>query len=159
MRKEPMLELNPGHKSLSRRDFLKLSEALSLGLILSACGLDETQTNTPAASPTPVPAAMRTPVPTATPGCGDRSSLSKIVMVEGQHYKTLVPDTLDLQEQAKLAINALTRCTNPDSNYDVYFFGDARRNPPVMQRLMPFYGKFWEALALMRHLTGIMYNN
>jgi len=79
--------------------------------------------------------------------------------MEGERYEAEVPDTLDLQERAELVINALTRCTNPESNYDVYFYGDLRRNPPVMYRLMSFYGKFWEGLALMRYVTGSSFND
>lgn len=161
-----MQESNHNPKSLSRRDFIKLSEAISMGLMLSACGVETTQTEPPATSATPLPnptetptahatllpTSTGTPAATPTPGCIDR--MSQIASVEGQRYFALVPDTLDLHENARLAINALTSCTNPDSNYDAYFYGDARRNPPVMQRLMSFYGKFWEALALMRQLTG-----
>ncbi len=153
-----MLELNPTPKPLSRRDFLKLSEALSLGFILSACGLDLTQTETPVASATPLLVATRTPEATPTLGCIDRSSLSQIATVEGQHYEALVPDTLDLHENAKLAINALTRCTNPDNDYEVYFYGKAARTPPVMYRPLGFYAKFWEALSLLRYLTGSSFN-
>jgi hypothetical protein len=153
-----MLQLKPDSKSLSRRDFLKLSEALSLGLILSACGFEGTQTTTPVAPATPLPTSTGTPVATPTPGCIDRSSLSQIVTVEGQHYEALVPDTLDLHENAKLAINALTRCTNPDSDYEVYFYGNPARNPPVMYRPEGFYAKFWESLALMRYLSGSSFN-
>jgi hypothetical protein len=114
-------------------------------------------TQTPTITATPSPTTTPTPTATATPGCSDQDLLSREPVVEGKRYEASVPDTLDLQERAGLAINALTRCTNPDS-YDVYFYGDARRNPPRMYRLMPFYGKFWEALALMRHLTGSLYN-
>ncbi len=153
-----MLEPNPAPRSMSRRDFLKLSEALSLGFILSACGLELTQTKTPAASATPMPAATQAPAATPTPGCVERSSLAQVVIVEGQRYEALVPDTLDLQENAKLAINALTRCTNPDHDYEVYFYGNPTRNPPAMYRPLGFYAKFWEALALMRYLTGSSFN-
>lgn len=153
-----MPELSPAPRSLSRRDFLKLGEALSLGFVLSACGLDSTQTNTPAASAAPLPTATRRPAATPTPGCIDLSSLAQIATVEGQRYEALVPDTLDLHENAKLAINALTRCTNPDNDYEVYFYGNPTRNPPVMYRPLGFYAKFWESLALMRYLTGSSFN-
>ena len=50
----------------------------------------------------------------------------------GKRYLADVPDTLDLFENAKLAINALTSCTNPDDSCETYFYGNAARNPPVM---------------------------
>lgn len=155
-----MLTLNPTPKPLSRRDFLKLSEALSLGLFLSACGYDLSGADTPVTPATSSPAATRTPAATATPACIDRSSIAQTFPVAGEHYQAQVPDTLDLQERAKLAINALTRCTNPNSNYEVYFYGNAARNPPVMYRPMGLiYGKFWESLALMRYMTGSAFND
>ncbi len=152
-----MSEIKPPPKSLSRQDFLKLSEVLSLGLFLSACGYEPPPIKTPPAPPLPTPTG--TPGPAPTPGCTDRSSLSNIRPVEGQRYVALVPDTLDLQEHAELALNALTRTNNPGSDYDVYFYGKADRNPPVMYRPMgPLYAKFWESLALMRYITGSAFN-
>jgi len=124
-------------KRISRREFLALTSTSV------AAGLTAT--------------ATRTPVVTATPSCTDQSLVSQMPTVEGQRYEVSVPDTLELQERAELAINALTRCTNPDT-YDVYFYGDANRNPPRMYRIMSFFAKFWEGLALMRHLTGNLYN-
>ncbi|MFH2038993.1 MAG: hypothetical protein ABIJ65_06105 [Chloroflexota bacterium] len=153
-----MIESNRPSKSLSRSDFLKLSEVLSLGFILSACGIEITQTEMPTASVTPIPAVMRTPEVPPTRGCIDRSSISKFVPVEGQHYSALVPDTLDLQEQAILVINALTRCTNPDDSYITYFYGSAARNPPVMFKAEEVNSKSCEGLSLMRYLTGSSFN-
>jgi len=49
-------------KRLSRRDFLKLSTAVSLALVLAACSPAPTPTPTPTAMPT----ATHTPLPTAT---------------------------------------------------------------------------------------------
>ena len=97
-------------KRISRREFLALTSTSV------AAGLTAT--------------ATRTPVVTATPSCTDQSLLSQMPTVVGQRYEVSVPDTLELQEQADWAINALTRCTNPDT-YDVYFYGDATRNPPI----------------------------
>ena len=48
----------------------------------------------------------------------------------GQRYAALVPDTLDLQERAMLAINVLTRATNPQADYEQYFGVNFRHNPP-----------------------------
>jgi len=88
----------------------------------------------------------------------DQSFFSRSVAVKGERYESLVPDTLDLQERAELAINALTRCTNPENNYSVYFYGDIHRNPPVLFRQESLYGKFMEGLVLMRIITGSQLN-
>ncbi len=70
----------------------------------------------------------------------------------------LVPDTLDLHENATLVINALTRCTNPDDSSVNYFYGSATRNPPVMFWADGLTSKFPEGLSLMRYLTGSSFN-
>lgn len=76
----------------------------------------------------------------------------------GDFYFSNVPDTLDLAERAKLAVNALTRCTNPEKEYAVYFNVNLNRNPPTLSRQIRLYGKFMEALALMRIITGSDFN-
>ena len=38
---------------------------------------------------------------------------------EGDRYAAVVPDTLDLQERAGLAVNALTGPTDPDADYEI----------------------------------------
>src|SRR5262245_5806567 len=37
--------------------------------------------------------------------------------IEGKYYQTLVPDTLDVAERARLAVHGLTSCTDPASDY------------------------------------------
>ena len=64
------------------------------------------------------------------------------------------PNTLDLVERARYAINAMTRSTNPEAEYAVYFTGVLHRNPPTLLREIPLYGKFMEGLALMRIMTN-----
>ena len=64
------------------------------------------------------------------------------------------PNTLDLVERARYAINAMTRSTNPEAEYAVYFTGVLHRNPPTLLREIPLYGKFMEGLALMRIMTS-----
>ena len=64
------------------------------------------------------------------------------------------PETLDLVERANLAINAMTRCTNADNDYACWFYVSIYRNPPVADRQLHLYGKFMEALALTRRMTG-----
>jgi hypothetical protein len=63
-------------------------------------------------------------------------------------------NTLDLVERAGYAINAMTRSTNPEAEYAVYFTGVLHRNPPTLLREIPLYGKFMEGLALMRIMTN-----
>ena len=64
------------------------------------------------------------------------------------------PNTLDLVERARYAINAMTRSTNPKAEYAVYFTGVLHRNPPTLLRAIPLYGKFMEGLALLRIMTS-----
>ena len=39
---------------------------------------------------------------------------------EGEKYEATVPDTLDLAERARLAVNGLTGPTNPLADYEIY---------------------------------------
>ena len=74
-------------------------------------------------------------------------------IVQNEHL-TQTPDTLDLVNRARYAINAITRSTNPEAEYAVYFTGVLHRNPPTLLREIPLYGKFMEGLALMRIMTS-----
>jgi hypothetical protein len=57
------------HKLLSRREFLQVSGATSLGLMLAACGYAQTPTTVPTSTPssTVTPLPTQTPIPTDTP--------------------------------------------------------------------------------------------
>ena len=44
--------------------------------------------------------------------------------LQGSYEIHVMPDTVDLAHTADLAINAITRCTNPENNYAVYFHGN-----------------------------------
>ena len=77
-------------------------------------------------------------------------------LYEGARYEALVPDTLDLQERAALAVNGLTGPTDPEADYEMYFSVRLRSNPPWMRH---WFGdmcqsKFMEALPLMRTASG-----
>lgn len=140
-----------------------------MGLMLSACGVEPKQTGLPGTTAAPLPEpteaptayaaqtpiSTETPPPTPAPSCFEQISQNGVI--EGQRYTALVPDTLDLHENAKLVINALTRCTNPENPSQSYFYGDAARNPPVMVR-PDVNSKFFEGLSLMRYLTGSVIN-
>ncbi len=147
------------HKGLNRRNFLKMVVvALGTG-IASAC-----ERALPAQPPVPTStlAATRMPSPTVTaqPKCSTDAlnALSQVIVPEGKRYLADVPDTLDLHENAKLAINALTRCTNPVDSSITYFYGSAARNPPVMFTADGLNSKFCEGLSLMRYVTGSTIN-
>ncbi|MBN1666440.1 MAG: glycoside hydrolase family 127 protein [Anaerolineales bacterium] len=150
-----MVEVNLPTKPFSRRDFLKLSEAISIGLLLSACGLEATATEPAAAVDPPGPASTQISTVTPAPGCF--TQITQNTVVPGQRYLARVPDTLDLLENAKLAINALTRCINPDQRVESYFYGNAARNPPVLS-LPGVNSKFFEGLSLLRYMTGSDFN-
>lgn len=168
------------NSKFSRRSFLKWITVIFGAGIASACERvlftptvepSPTATLTKSASPTLTSIGTATPeIPstatsTPTPECSDDdlNALSQPFQIDGVRYEALVPDTLDLQERSELTINALTQCTNPEENYDAYFYGELRRNPPVMYRQMPFpqdfMGKWWEGLGLMRYVTGSSFNN
>ncbi|MGD2178663.1 MAG: right-handed parallel beta-helix repeat-containing protein, partial [Anaerolineae bacterium] len=88
----------------------------------------------------------------------DQTFFCRTPSLKGERYEALVPDTLDFQDRAELAINALTRCTNPEADYAVYFYADLHRNPPVMYKQEPLMGKFMEGLAMMRMISGSQLN-
>lgn len=155
-------------QKISRRRFLELTGvSVTAGLLATRCRTLATEppipnpTVAPVVSATPFLTPTQEPIPTltATPDCSNESAFySRDLALQGERYSAQVADTLDLQERARLAINALTRCTNPEADYDVYFYGDMQRNPPVMNRQSHFYGKFNEALVMMRIMTGSDFN-
>ena len=74
----------------------------------------------------------------------------------GQRYHITVPDTLDIQERARLAVNGLTGPTDPDKDHMLYFNANFRTNPPVMWHRNSdiCQTKFEESLPLMRLISG-----
>ena len=79
-----------------------------------------------------------------------------VPLYEGQRYEALVPDTLDLQARAALAVHGLTGPTNPLADYEVYFFAYFHSNPVMMQHSSDSHcmNKFMEALPLLRIMSG-----
>ena len=76
---------------------------------------------------------------------------------EGEQYERMVPDTLDVDERAELAIHFLTNVVNPDADYEIYFSVALNCNPAVMwhdQSGAYIQPKFMEALPLLRSITG-----
>ncbi len=76
---------------------------------------------------------------------------------EGERYESSVPDTLDVQERARLAIHCMTEATDPLADYEPYWSVYFRTNPPLMVH-SSWHGstlpKFMEAVPLMRIMSG-----
>ena len=51
----------------------------------------------------------------------------------GVRYEAVVPDTLDLQERAAQAVNALTEPTDPNADYELYWRVFLGHSPAMMQ--------------------------
>ena len=58
----------------------------------------------------------------------------KIKPYEGDRYEAMVPDTLDLAERARLAVNGLTEPLDPEDEYNLYWLVNFHNNPPIMQK-------------------------
>ncbi len=141
---------------LSRRDFLKLSSITLLASLTSCRNLekvDEILTNTPTLPPT----ATFPPTATKFICSPDEEFYNRFLSLNGLRYVSQVPDTLDFQKHAELSLNALTRCTNTDSQASVYFYGKADRNPPILTDAT-LVGKFQEAALMMREISGSRFN-
>ena len=143
-------------KKISRHVFLKLSGTGFLSLVLSACGLLPEQTVTPEPTDTtsPLPTDAPAPAPSPAPTCEDPLDLAPMPQVQGEHYSAKVPDTLDLQPRAELVINTITSCTDPENNYAPYENMYIALNPPRLRDTNPVVGKYIEATALLRYMTG-----
>jgi hypothetical protein len=75
----------------------------------------------------------------------------------GQRYTDRVPDTLDLAERARLALNALTRPVDPERDYSLYFLATWNQNPPVLRHEAgsdDCLGKFIGPQVLNRIVSG-----
>ena len=79
----------------------------------------------------------------------------------GERYAAKVPDTLDLVERAALAINAMTRVVDADSDYELFFMTEFAEAPPrFYHEWSGIFNttKFLESLPLMRIMSGSDYN-
>jgi len=74
----------------------------------------------------------------------------------GQRYEALAPDTIDLQEMARLAVNGLTSPTDEDADYEIYWWAEFASNPPLMRHNESdsVQAKHMEALPLVRSICG-----
>lgn len=75
---------------------------------------------------------------------------------KGKRYEATVPDTLDLQERARLAIHAMTETTDSLADYEPYYLMYFRANPPLMMHNWWSHNlpKHQEAVLLMRLMSG-----
>jgi hypothetical protein len=149
-------------KSLSRREFLKIS-SISLLAGLTACAdvkiTEENPVHTAPPTTAAIPSPTVIPSPTATTSqCMPNDSFyNRLLTLNGERYAAQVPDTFDFQKHAELSLNALTRCTNPQTGYSTYFYGSLNRNPPILASAENI-GKFSEATLMMRQITGSNFN-
>ncbi len=74
----------------------------------------------------------------------------------GDRYEDTVPDTLELAEMARLAINGLTGPLDPAAGEELYFEANWCRNPPVMTHDFSDWCviKFLGPMVLMRIICG-----
>ncbi len=79
----------------------------------------------------------------------------------GASYEDLIPDTLDLQDRASLAINGITGPTDVEKDYEIYWIVSLYRNPPSMTHRIHDHVqfKFFEGAPLLRTMTGSAHNH
>ena len=82
----------------------------------------------------------------------------EVPKLEGEYYFDLIPHTLDIAEQAELAINIITTRVDPEYDYEFYYDSTLFRNPPIMWHDWSDWNasqwKCYEALSLLRLITG-----
>ena len=87
-----------------------------------------------------------------------RAEIPKVEMgfPEGERYEAVVPDTLDIEERARYAIHSLTLLTDPNFDYEVYWWTDLTRSPAIIHHDWNdnFGAKYMEGVAMLRYLTG-----
>ena len=87
-----------------------------------------------------------------------RSAIPKVDMrfPEGERYEAVVPDTFDIEERSRLAVHALTSLTDPNADYEIYWWTDSTRRPAVLHHDWNdnFGPRFMEGTALLRLVTG-----
>ena len=90
----------------------------------------------------------------------DKADDFSFVPPKGRYFDDLVPDTVDLSEMARLSINAMTRATDPDADYEIYFWMLLDGTIPYMRHDMAdmCIMKFQEGLPLMRLICGSRQN-
>ena len=77
--------------------------------------------------------------------------------IEGEHYEATIPDTLDLADRARLALNGLGGCLDPALDYEIYFWVRYCVQPAYMYHWAfdpTNEPKFAESFPLMRTVCG-----
>jgi hypothetical protein len=62
----------------------------------------------------------------------DELSAPKAAPAKGTRYEDHVPDTLDIAERAKLGIHCMAGIADRNAGFEIFWFADFHRNPPVM---------------------------
>jgi len=78
-----------------------------------------------------------------------------------ERYEAEVPDTLDLAERARIAINALTRQFDPELDYEICEVVRFNVRPPYMYHTVGDHllqAKYAESLPMMRVMSGSVEN-
>ncbi len=86
---------------------------------------------------------------------------AKVPEIRGRYYQALVPDTCNLEERARLTINAMTEMTCPRADYEPYLEPVGDLIPArgyLAQNGGNCWPKFMEALPLMRIMSGSTQN-
>jgi len=80
--------------------------------------------------------------------------------LKGTYYKVVVPDTLDLAERARLAVNAITGAADPHNNYEVFQCGHCDQQPANFNHNHggPCLAKAIDVLPRMRRMSGSRQN-
>jgi len=82
----------------------------------------------------------------------------EIPAYRGASYEDTIPDTLDIAERCQFAINGVTRATDPDADYEIYFWVNPFHNPTIMKHdfsdcCLMIEG-IMEGVPLLRQATG-----
>lgn len=80
---------------------------------------------------------------------------------EGEYYQATVPDTLDLAERGRLAVQGLLNFLDSEQNYEQYQLAFFNVNPPFMAHYgmgAANQGKIAEGVVKMRHISGSQEN-
>ncbi len=82
----------------------------------------------------------------------------EIPAYRGARYEDTIPDTLDIAERCQLAIGGVTRTTDPDADYEIYFWTNPFHNPTIMKHdfsdCCQMAEGIMEGLPLLRAATG-----
>ncbi|MCH2126504.1 MAG: glycoside hydrolase family 127 protein [Pirellulaceae bacterium] len=81
-------------------------------------------------------------------------------LLQGSYYQAVVPDTLDLAERARLAVNAITGAADPHNNYEVFQCGHCDQQPANFNHNHggPCLAKAIDVLPRMRRMSGSRQN-